>query len=661
MLAGLHVPLLLLVGACLVLICSLSHPSRSVARAGVCLAAFVAMAIYYDWRIDHLDELIALPLSEAIWPWTFFALEVLLNFELALFLLIMSRTTNHSPLADRYERELRAQPKAALPQVDVWIATYNEDWSILEKTIIGALNLDYPKENLRIWVLDDGRRDWLAERCKELGVDYVTRPNNKGNKAGNHNQALTATSAPFILSLDADFVPFPNFIYRTLGFFHDEKVAIVQTPQSFYNEDAMRKGLRLRQGAPDELGLFYREVQPARDAWNAAFYCGSCAMLRRSAIEAIGGFETATHIEDQATSVKLLTRGYVTRYLNEQLSIGLSAETLAVVHDQRNRWCRGGLQILFLPYGPILGRGLNLVQRVCFLQTYWITTTLTTIGFAMTPFLFWAFGLSVFPLSDIVSSDILAIPIEVFVIYTVMGGWITRLHWLPVATPAWQLFLSIELLPTVISTLLKPFGTALIRVSRVTAKGSLAVVRRVDVPTLTALLLLIVATTASFLVSLALQGIEVRRVDTLAASVFWTVYTLLVLTAAALICFERPYRRVEERFLINRPARLSAGGQSTIVVIRDASLGGANVVASNGDLPTKTDLILDLPEVGEIPATLVRRRGSTFALQFLEPTTDMRHRLIRYMYTNRTFHQPAELFRFGRVAGALWRRFATAG
>ena len=159
-------------------------------------------------------------------------------------------------------------------------------------------------------MLDDGRRAWLRDLCEAHGVRYVTRPDNRDRKAGNHNHALTVSTAPFIVSMDADFVPFPNFIYRTIGFFRDPTVAVVQTPQCFYNADPLRKNLGLVKYLPDELAFFYRVMQPGRDAWDAAFYCGSAALLRRQALLDIGGFVTVTDIEDQATAVKLLSQGY---------------------------------------------------------------------------------------------------------------------------------------------------------------------------------------------------------------------------------------------------------------------------------------------------------------------------------------------------------------
>jgi cellulose synthase (UDP-forming) len=203
------------------------------------------------------------------------------------------------------------------------VVTYDEERTILEQTILGLKQLDWPSDKLNIFVLDDGQRGWLHDLCDAHRMTYVTRPDNRDRKAGNHNHALTVSTAPFIVSMDADFMPFPNFIYRTIEFFRDPTVAIVQTPQGFYNAEPMRKNLGLAPYLPDEQDFFYRVIQPGRDVWDAAFYCGSAAMIRRQAILEIGGFVTATAIEDQATAVKLLSKGYKTRYLNEPLSVGV--------------------------------------------------------------------------------------------------------------------------------------------------------------------------------------------------------------------------------------------------------------------------------------------------------------------------------------------------
>ena len=96
----------------------------------------------------------------------------------------------------------------------------DESREILARTLIGTKLLDYP--HLRIFILDDGARPWLRDLCAEEGVNYIERRNGRHAKAGNINNGLELTrgsdAAPFILMLDADFVPYRNFLWRTLGF-----------------------------------------------------------------------------------------------------------------------------------------------------------------------------------------------------------------------------------------------------------------------------------------------------------------------------------------------------------------------------------------------------------------------------------------------------------
>ena len=119
--------------------------------------------------------------------------------------------------------------------MDVYIPTFNEPMEVLEKTITGVLCLDYP--NFSAWVLDDGRRPWVKAFCEAKGVGYLTRPNNSHAKAGNINHALTKTSADFVAVFDADFIPQRNFLMRTMGFFADPSIGVVQVPHAFYNYD----------------------------------------------------------------------------------------------------------------------------------------------------------------------------------------------------------------------------------------------------------------------------------------------------------------------------------------------------------------------------------------------------------------------------------------
>jgi cellulose synthase (UDP-forming) len=662
MLTGLHIPALAVACGCILLAATLLNSRRRTARAALCVLAAASAALYFDWRFDHdglspFETDSARSVAEKVWAGVFLGIEILCTFELAVFLLLMSRTSDHRDLVDQYEQGLRALPPDALPPVDVWIATYNEEWPILEKTVVGALNLDYPKDKLRIYVLDDGRRNWLRDRCAEMGVVHVTRPDNRGKKAGNHNHALAVSASPFILSLDADFVPYSNFLFRVLGFFQDPKVAIVQTPQTYYNVDVVRSALRLDGSAPDELACFYREIQPSRDAWDAAFYCGSCALLRRSALEAVGGFETRTDVEDQATSVRLLAKGYVTRYLNEQLSVGLSAESLAVMHDQRNRWCRGSMQIAFLGHGPF-GWGMGFIHRLLFSQTTWITWSIAPLVYAVSPMTLWMFGWKVYPAAN--PTEVLVIPLLLFISLSVSIAWLSRLHWTPIASPATMLFLAVELVPTALSTLIKPFGKPLVRILPVTPKGASAAARRVDLRTFSVLAAIIVLTLGSF-VATALAGADpVQHPDEVVASVFWTMYTLVVLTFAALTCFERPYRRGEERFPVQQPAELRSGDQFLGVLILDISVSGARIETGGAASLRSDDRVeLGVLGIGTLPGIVVRRDAAPgqYGVKFDGLAAEVRHRLIRAIFTDPVIQVQAVSFSWAPIFRGLLRRF----
>ena len=634
----------------------LSRPATSLARATVCCLAGIAALVYLTWRAEQLEALLFEPVLRNLWLWIFALAELLCMGEFLVFMLLMSRTRDNETLAEKYESTLKGQPREGLPQVDVWIATYDEEWSILERTLVGALHIDYPREKLRICVLDDGRRAWLRERCRELGVEHITRSDNKGKKAGNHNHALQVTNAPYILSLDADFIPFPNILFRLLGFFEDSTIGIVQTPQTFYNTDIIRKSLALRL-APDELAFFYREIQPARDAWDVAFYCGSCAVLRRSALLAIGGFVTETDIEDQATSVKLLASGYKTRFLNETLSVGLSAQTHAVFHDQRNRWCRGSLQLLFTSFGP-LGRGLGLMQRLFFLQTPWVVWSFTPLVFYVTPALLWLFGWSLYFQAR--PEDVLAVPLLLFTTIGVALSWLSRLHWVPILSPASQLFIAVELAPTAVMSLLKPFGKSLIKIMPVTPKGSSATSERVDLRTFCALFCLGLGTLGCFLYGAITDNGPAHHLLVMVAVSFWTIYSLLVITIAILICFEPPSDQSDERVRVIRSVSVAlSDGHRECGVALDVSLDGARVRFGEGaKLRIGQRVWLDFPRIGRIAARIVGQEpNNEYVLEFVWLERPIRHALIRTLFTDPEVQSAAVEFKGKPIFIDLIKRY----
>ncbi len=253
--------------------------------------------------------------------------------------------------------------KAGLPsrnlKVDVFIPTLNEVPELLRKTVLGALSIDYPH---RTYVLDDGDRPEVRELCEELGCGYINRKDNIHGKAGNLNNALGKTDGDFIVVFDADHVPEPDFLDKTLGYFGDEEVAFVQTPQDFYNVDSYQHRL-IKGKLWNEQSLFFKVIMRGKDRSNSAFFCGSCAVIRRSALESVGGFATGTVTEDLHTSLRLHAKGWKSVYHPETLAYGVAPSRLSPFKNQRGRWGQGAMQV-FLKENPLLTRGLTIPQRI---------------------------------------------------------------------------------------------------------------------------------------------------------------------------------------------------------------------------------------------------------------------------------------------------------
>lgn len=205
------------------------------------------------------------------------------------------------------------------------------------------------------------------------------------------------TNAPFITVLDADFVPRRNFLRRTVGFFTDPQVALVQTPQFFFNPNMLQHNFMLSETWVDEQRFFFDTLQPAKDGWDVSYCCGTSFVARRAAIEDVGGYPTETITEDILLSFKLIDAGYVTRYLNEKLSNGLAPETIGEYIKQRTRWGIGAVQSLFVRVGPFGRNNLTLLQRLLFLETanYWLSLPAFCIFALLAPLLYFYFGISI--------------------------------------------------------------------------------------------------------------------------------------------------------------------------------------------------------------------------------------------------------------------------
>lgn len=261
-----------------------------------------------------------------------------------------------------------ALPKdmADWPSVDLFIPTYNEPLSVIITTVYAAKGIDWPKDKLNIYMLDDGRRDEFRDFAHRAGIHYITRDNNQHAKAGNLNNALGQTHSELVAIFDCDHIPVRSFLQMTVGWFTvDPKMALVQTPHHFLSPDPFERNLNLFRRNPNEGELFYGLVQAGNDTWNAAFFCGSCAVLRRTALESIGGFAVETVTEDAHTALRMHRKGWKSAYLGIPQAAGLATESLSAHIGQRIRWARGMVQI-FRTDNPLTGKGLSLFQRLCY-------------------------------------------------------------------------------------------------------------------------------------------------------------------------------------------------------------------------------------------------------------------------------------------------------
>lgn len=621
-------PLLFVVGAIYLLGPALPL-ARTWARALIFVSVWLIVARYLGWRFF----VTVLPADgtwyEVGWIWFCFSVEMLALFDAWILYLTFLRTTDHRAEADRHEARLRALPPTDLPSVDVYIPTYNEPMDVLEKTVTGALCLDYP--NFKLWVLDDGRRRPVKEFCESKGVGYLTRPDNTHAKAGNINHALTKTGAEFVAVFDADFIPQRKFLMRTLGFFADPQIGIVQVPHAFYNYDPMQSNLALRKSLPDDQRFFFDAIMPSRDGWDAAFCCGSNSVIRRAALRSIGdALPTQSITEDMLLSITLLRKGYVTRYLCERLAFGLAPEGLKAFFVQRQRWARGAMQILYLAAGP-LGRKLTLMQRLLFLPTHWLSQPLMLILSIIAPLVFLWTGLM--PLVNVAPEAVLFYLIPM--IMALVGGlWVfAPRQYFPFAAQVHGTFQSFKLLPTVLATMAQPFG----HVFKVTPKGASARQSGYDQGTFWTSAALMVLTFLGLLVNVQPEWRIIGQAGLLPTVAFWAALNILVLFVICMMALQAPTSRGEERFEFNEPVSLfAASGALSTGRIKDISLTGVGIIADRERaLATRVGETarVFIAEVGFVAGTVVRRSGHFVALHFdLQPSLE-RDLLIRKLFT----------------------------
>lgn len=509
-------------------------------------------------------------------------LEMLMLTSSTLQLILMLKVKNRRHEADALAKSVI--DGSFNPSVDILIPTYDEPIFILKRTIIGCQAIDY--YNKKVYLLDDTERSEVQQLAKELGCEYTTRSDNLYAKAGNLNHAITKTDGDLIVVFDADFVPTKNFLNRTIGFFQDEKIALVQTPQSFFNIDPIARNLGLENILTPEEEVFYRQIQPIRDGAGSVICSGTSFVVRRSALEAVGGFVTDSLSEDYFTGIRLSALGYRLVYLDEKLSAGLAAENISAQANQRLRWARGTLQAFFIKANPLTIAGLRPLQRLAHLEglLYWFTS-ISRVGFLIMPLAYSFLG--VIPLRA-TPGEIMYFFLPYHLIQLTVFSWLNYRSRSALLSDIYTLVLSFPLALTVIQVMLNPFSKGF----KVTPKGTKSdrfyFNWRLGWP----LIFFFIITAVSLWQNLGLCIMShtvtaeiAQQIKGIGLGWIWSSYNLLMIGIALLILLDVPKPHLYEWFNLRRLVRLDIAEQTFWGVTTNISEVGADIALTQAGLP----------------------------------------------------------------------------
>ncbi|MGC4072536.1 MAG: glycosyltransferase family 2 protein [Nibricoccus sp.] len=287
--------------------------------------------------------------------------------------------------------------KGALPRVCVQCPLYNESLMI-EGLLDSVSALRWPKELLEIQILDDSNDDtseiitrWLKKN-PELAtcVKHIRRSHRQGYKAGALAYGMTLTDAEFCAVFDADFRPAPDFLEKTMPFFSDPRVGVVQARWEFSN----RRASLLTRFQGIFLDAHFVVEQAARFGSGLFFnFNGTAGVWRRVSLEDAGSWSADTVTEDLDASYRAQRRGWKFIYLSEYTVLSELPEKLTAFKTQQYRWTKGGIQVARKQLGEIFASDLPArVKREAFfhLTTGFVHPLLVTFAILFVPYLYFA-------------------------------------------------------------------------------------------------------------------------------------------------------------------------------------------------------------------------------------------------------------------------------
>ena len=444
-----------------------------------------------------------------------------------------------------------------VPTVDVLICTYNEPLELLKKTIVASKNLNYPKDKFKVYVCDDGKRNELKELCKLYDVNYITRNDNKGAKAGNINNAINIISGDLFAVLDADMIPKKEFLNRTVGYFSNKNTAFVQTPQVYYNQDMYQ--YNLSKNIPNEQDFFMRNIEEARASINAVLHVGTNAVFNRQYVLNIGGYPTCSITEDMAVGMLLQANGHDSVFINEELVLGLSATTFSELVKQRDRWCRGNLQVI-KKFNIFFNKGLTLSQKIAYFDgvIYWLSSIQKLI-YILSPIIYLL-------TSNLIIDTPVANLLTMFIPFLLGQLLIFKILSPKTRSLKWSHYYEIAMAPHISLSVLKELLALKINFN-VTSKDITSNKKYFQFKIAVPHILIAITTVISWITgTLSLTG-EKGNLYAYIINISWSFYNLIGIITSLKVAYQKPIYRKSERIKISETIK-------TKVIFNTKSLNG---------------------------------------------------------------------------------------
>ncbi|GAB6184288.1 hypothetical protein JCM13991_20290 [Thermodesulfovibrio hydrogeniphilus] len=260
------------------------------------------------------------------------------------------------------------------PKVSLHIPIYEEPIDVVKKTLFSLSKLEWPDYEVCVIVNNTKKEEFwkpVKEICEVLGKKFrfFYLPECPGYKAGALNFALSISSpeAEIIGVIDADYEVEPDFLKKTVPFFRDPKIAIVQTPQDYREVPPSMEGIYWA------YRYFFSIIMNSSNEYNAASFMGTMGLIRKRCLEEIGGWDEKIITEDSEIGIRIHNKGLKTIYIDRSFGKGLMPFTFGSYKKQRFRWTFGNMQTIIKNIGNLLSRKLNISQKICYfgLNTVW--------------------------------------------------------------------------------------------------------------------------------------------------------------------------------------------------------------------------------------------------------------------------------------------------